>query len=299
MFEVHPLRKRASLEASIEWSAYLDDILDEEEDAPWERAVKLFEWGKEGGEEDDSYQKGEVASEDGHHKLKRSDMAGFDKRDVDYGLRLYCVECGFGGSATIWGSLEISIDLLELFDNPISIDKAQVGFGATFRAGLYLGMEAFVKYEKEFETDLAKIPVGGFSILGLADIGPFVSVGIEASASIGATGTLLIGAGVEWDNIDIMLDLLDSSNSHANGLIPKFLHRVEASGELSMEASLGLPIKLGIGFSILDEVIAEAAVVDTPSVVLEGSFEVSAEVTDDGEIVSHLIHSLPALISYH
>ncbi|KAL5383438.1 hypothetical protein PMIN02_009604 [Paraphaeosphaeria minitans] len=146
-------------------------------------------------------------------------------------------------------------------------------------------MEAFVKYEKEWEKELARIPLGGFAISGLVEVGPFVSLGVEAKVGIEATGELLIGAGVEWDNVDIMLDLLDSGNSHANGLVPQFVHKAEAQGELSMEASLGLPVKLGIGVDIFDGLWqADAAVVDTPSVVLEGSFEVSAEVTDEGTI---------------
>jgi hypothetical protein len=280
MFEAHPLHRRAYADYSIDWSAYLSDLMGEEEDAPWEKAALLFKWGKEGGEEDDGWKKGEVASDSGHHK--RSNITDLAKRDLDYGLALYCVECGFGGSARIWGEISAGTT----WDFPFyEVDKVQAGFDATFKAGLYLGMEAFVKYEKEWEKELAKIPIGGFDIADFVEVGPFISVGVEARVGIEASGTLLIGAGVEWDNIDIMLDLLDSGNSHANGLSPQFVHKAEANGELSMEASLGLPIKLGIGVSIFGDFWeADAAVVDTPSVVLEGSFEVSAEVTDDGEI---------------
>lgn len=279
MFERHPLHKRVVVDATIEWGAWLHDLLGADEDAPWEDAALLASWGKEDGEEDDSWQKGEVAEADGHYKMKRSNLTDLEKRELDYGLKLYCVECGFGGSATIWG--EVDADIL-----PPGVNKVQAGFGAQFEAGLYLGMEAYVKYEKEWEKELAKIMVGGFEIPLLAEVGPFVSVGIEAKAGIAATGSLLIGAGIEWRDIDIVLDLLDSGNSHANGLSPIFHNKIEASGELKMEASLGLPVKIGVGIEILEGFWeAEAAVVDTPSVNLEGSFEVSAEVTDEGEIV--------------
>lgn len=162
----------------------------------------------------------------------------------------------------------------------------QAGFNAEFHAGLHLGMQAFVKYEKEWEKDLFKINLpGGFSIPLLVDVGPFVSVGIEAKAGIEATGQLLIGASVNWDDIDVMIDLLDGSNSHAKGFTPRFGHRAEAAGELKLEASLGLPIKLGVQVEIVEGLwSAEAALKDTPSINAEGKFEVSATVTDDGKI---------------
>ncbi|KAL5383437.1 hypothetical protein PMIN06_005727 [Paraphaeosphaeria minitans] len=110
MFELHPLMRRAYAEHSIDWSAYLSDLIGEAEDAPWEKAALLWKWGKEGGEEDDSYKKGEVASDSGHHK--RSNLTMLDKRELDYGLALYCVECGFGGSAKIWGEIGASAKIL-------------------------------------------------------------------------------------------------------------------------------------------------------------------------------------------
>ncbi|CAG7554669.1 unnamed protein product [Fusarium equiseti] len=76
-------------------------------------------------------------------------------------------------------------------------------------------------------------------------------VGIEAGMEIEATGTLLIGASVEWENIDILVDLLNGDNSHSNGLTPVFKPRSEATGELSLRASLGLPVSVGVKLGIL------------------------------------------------
>jgi hypothetical protein len=277
MFEPHPLQRRLGAEATMEWGVYATDFLGIDDEAPWDNAALLAKFGKAGGEEDDSFAHGEVADPNGHHK--RSNETDLAKRELDYGLALYCVECGFGGSATISGEI-----IFEFF--PPGIEKAQVGFNANFKAGLNLGMEAYVKYEKEWERELANIPLGGFSIPTLADIGPFVSLSVEAKAGISATGSLLIGAAVAWDDIDIVLDLLDSGDSHVNGLTPRFEHKAEATGELKIEASIGLPVRLGVQIEVGGGLwSADAAIKDTPSINAEGKFEVSATVTDDGEIV--------------
>ena len=70
MFEPHALDKRLSGTWSLEWSRYLndDDLLGTDDTAPRDNAALLASWGTEGGEEDDSYAKGEVADPNGHHK---------------------------------------------------------------------------------------------------------------------------------------------------------------------------------------------------------------------------------------
>jgi hypothetical protein len=191
------------------------------DDAPWDNAALLFKWGKENGEEDDSYKKGEVADASGHHKRANANYTGTSlvERELDYGLALYCVECGFGGEATLWGEMEVDMGFFS-----IDVSKAQAGFKANMRAGLNLGMEAYVQYEKEWEKTLAKIPIGGFHVPLLITVGPFVSVSIEAKAGISATGTLLIGAIAVWDSVDVLIDLKTSSNSHVTSLVPRFVY---------------------------------------------------------------------------
>jgi hypothetical protein len=279
MFEPHALDKRDFGPYTLSWSRYLndDDILGTDEDAPWENAAKLFSWGKEGGEEDDSYAKGEVSDPNGHHK--RMENSTLAERDLTYGLTLYCVECGFSGSSSLAGYLDVGF---------FSIDKAQVQFNMQFKAGLNLGLKAFVKYEKSWETELVSLDLPGFSIPVILSVGPYIGLGVEAKMEIEATGTLLIGSSVEWENVDILIDLLDSDNSHSNGLTPVFKPRTEATGELSMSASLGLPISVGIKLDVIAIYEAKAGIKDTPSVVLEGSFAASAELNDDGEIETNV-----------
>ncbi|KAL4727835.1 hypothetical protein ACLX1H_004524 [Fusarium chlamydosporum] len=274
MFEPHALDKRASKTVTFKWDRYLHypELLGTDEDAPWENAAKLIEWGSEGGEADDSYAKGEVADPNGHHK--RGGNYSLVERDLSYGLALYCVECGFGGSASLTGAIS---------GYPTGLDEAYIGLKAQFKAGLNLGLKAFVKYEKEWSKDLVDFPLASFGILGIADVNPYIGVSIEAGLEISATGTLLIGASVEWDNIDIMVDLLDGDKSHSNGLSPVFKPRSEARGELKLEASLGLPVSVGVKVSVFFWDI-KGGVRDTPSVVLEGSFEANAGLDDNGDV---------------
>ncbi|WXC50415.1 hypothetical protein QX201_010074 [Fusarium graminearum] len=281
MFEPHDLDKRGTKTYNLNWNRYLHDpdpdsgFPGPDPDAPWPNAARITSWESEDGEADDSYTKGEVADPNGHHK--RWDNSSLAERDLSYGLILYCVECGFSGSAVLTGTVEAS--LLS------GIEVAEVGFQAQFKAGLHLGMKAFVKYEKEWSHPFVDITIGSFGIWKLFEIGPYIGVDIAAGVSIEATGTLLIGASVEWENIDILVDLLDDSRSHSNGLTPVFKPRAEATGQLKLEASLGLPISVGVKLGIIfDHWTVKGGVMDTPSVVLEGSFEANAALDDNGDI---------------
>lgn len=169
------------------------------------------------------------------------------------------------------------------------IEVAQIQFNAQFKAGLNLGLKAFIKYEKEWTYLVGEINPWSFGIALLCTVVLYIGLDVKAGMSIEATGTLLIGASVEWENIDILIDLVNSGNSHTNGLSPVFKHTAEATGELKMEASLGLLASVGVELKLLSGLWeAKGGVVDTPSVVLEGSFEMSATVTDDGEILANI-----------
>ncbi|RKK41919.1 hypothetical protein BFJ66_g10774 [Fusarium oxysporum f. sp. cepae] len=170
------------------------------------------------------------------------------------------------------------------------IEVAQIQFNTQFKAGLNLGLKAFVKYEKEWTYLVGEINPWSFGIALLRAVGPYVGLDVKAGMSIEATGTLLIGASVEWENIDILIDLVNSGNSHTNGLTTVFKHTAEATGKLKMEASLGLLASVGVELKLLPELWeAKGGVVDTPSVVLEGSFEMGATVTDDDPLKSYSI----------
>lgn len=83
---------------------------------------------------------------------------------------------------------------------------------------------------------------------------------MQASFGVEASGQLLVGAGAEWPNIDITLDLKNPGDSSATGLAPNFLHKAEAQGELEITAGLGLPVELGIGLKLIGGYAFEATV---------------------------------------
>jgi hypothetical protein len=244
----------------------------------------MYYWTGDGGSADDSYSKGEVASSTGHHK--RSNETALVVRDgLKFGLAFYCVQCGFEGSTTLWGAFDYDVNS----DFPyIHVTQAQAGLKANFKAGVNLGMMAFVKYTQSETVKLLTIPVGGFSIAEVIDVGPYISVSVKASMTIKATGQLLIGANIVWDNIDILLDLVNNDNSHVRNLVPRFDPVAQASGRLFMQASLGLPIGIGVQIDVSAPLVgniwhADASIVDTPSIVAQGRFAIAGSIGDDGD----------------
>ncbi|KAK0384807.1 hypothetical protein NLU13_7285 [Sarocladium strictum] len=200
--------------------------------------------------------------------------------DLDVGLALYCVECGIRGQATIWGEVDASI-------MSMSVRTVKTGMKAEMHAGLNLGVDAYVKYDKTWKSKDFRIPLpGGFKIPLLLEVGPFLGFAVEANTKIAATGQLLIGGNVDWNDIDMTIDLLDTSQSSAKGFKPVFTQKVEAEGELEASASLGLPLKLGVAITIAGSWNAEAALKDTPSINAEGRFKGEYKKAADGTVTA-------------
>ncbi|KAF4964079.1 hypothetical protein FSARC_7981 [Fusarium sarcochroum] len=270
--ESSSLRKRVGKDSSSQWNIKLNDFLPSQPDAPWNNAGLLYTWSLQDGAKDitKSWSKGQADST----KEQSDNPTKPLKSPVDYGLAMYCVECGFSGSSTIHGEIEAWPQLSRPY---IKVNKVQAGFNANFQAGINLGMEAYAKYTKEFKTEFQKIPLNAFTIPKLALLGPFVSVGVEATASIKASGALLMGSSARWDNINAQIDLLNSQNSYANNFSPSVTNEATAAGGVGAETSLGMPLKLGIGIDLLSgSWKAEAVIVNTPAVVVEANFKVTA-----------------------
>lgn len=282
MFAAPTLQRRLDKSYTVSWSHFMQDTKGSDHSAPWEHAALLKKWGKEGGTPDDSYSKGEVANATGHHKRDSSEtsLAVLEDRDLTYGLALYCVDCGFGGSAKLWGKLEG-----HFFPLP-GLDTLQAGLDINMRAGLQLGMTAYVKYSQSYSETIDKQSLFGFGITGLITIGPYISVGVDASVDINATGQLLIGATVEWEDVSTTLDFLNPGSSVApHGFTPVFHKVAQAQGELDIHAHVGLTLAVGIEASALFGLLtADAGVQLVPGVGADAKMEISANIGDDGKI---------------
>ncbi|KAF5006080.1 hypothetical protein FDECE_7521 [Fusarium decemcellulare] len=269
MFEPHPIHRRKTADFSVTWDATFLNLMGLDASAPWKNSALLYKFPKDGGQADNSWTKGTPAKTPSKRSAELEERGG-----PDYGLALYCVECGFSGSARIHGEIAASKTWSWPF---IKVETVQTGFYANFDVDINLGLQAYVKYSQGWEKELSRIPLSGFNIPLLVDIGPFVSVSIAASTGIKATGKLLIGTEVQWNDVDVFIDLLDSSNTYANNMVPRFNPQAQASGELKMSASVEMPVKLGVQINIMKgKWKADAAVKDTPSVISEGAFKVSA-----------------------
>lgn len=200
----------------MSWFVYLNDdwVLGVDEDVFWDNVVFFWKWGKDGGEKDDFYKKGEVVNKDGggYYKCDYNQIeiveCVFIECEFDYGFVFYCVECGFSGEVIIWGEIDVFIFFFEF-------NIVQVGFNVEFYVGVNIGMQVFVKYEKSWEKDIFKIFFfGGFSIFFFVDVGFFISVGVEVKVGIEVIGILFVGVDINWDDIDIMIDFFDFGNSY-------------------------------------------------------------------------------------
>ncbi|KAI5365340.1 Putative PAN/Apple domain-containing protein [Septoria linicola] len=281
LFEPHPLHKRKTVDFSFTFSQYLNQYIGVDSDAPWDNAALLIKFGKEDGKEDKAWQKGEAKNKTAAVKKMEGTRKAKVEKGVDYGLKVYCVECGFGGGATIYGTLDWDIGFFD-----IDVTKAEVGMNMNMKAGINIGLEAYVLYKREYTKQLARVNLAGWEIPLFVDVGPFISVSVQPGVVIKASGTLLVGANVVWDAIEVKLDMLNSGGSYSRGWTPRFQPTLEVGGELKMEAYLGLPIKLGLGVNILSGTWeADASIVDTPKIVAEGKFAISAALSPSGKIV--------------
>lgn len=112
-----------------------------DEEAPWPDAVLLASFGPDGEEQDGNTQ-----------KLRRSSANETElaERDgLDYGLKVFCVDCGFQGTAAATGSL--GINWLSA-----SVYNAEVTLSGKMYAGMFLGLQMFVEYEKEWNHEFLR-----------------------------------------------------------------------------------------------------------------------------------------------
>jgi hypothetical protein len=250
----------------------LGDYMEVEDDAPWENAVMLAEFGPDGEEDEEGATK--EGDNEGASKARRSaNTTELAERDVDYGLKLYCVDCGVQGMTRMKGTIEIGW-------LPPRVSKAEVTLNGNLYAGMFLGLEMFAEFTQEWEKDIVKEYLNPWNIPLVLEFGPYIRMGVEATFELKAQGTLLLGASATWDAIEAKMDLLNPSNSYQTGFTPTLVRKAEAEVELSAEATLGLPIGIGVGIEVFSLKSWDIELKDTPALVAEASFKASIDAND-------------------
>ena len=233
-----------------------------DEDAPWDNAVLLAAFGPD---ED------EAGSDKRRRSATTTDLA--ERDGLDYGLKLYCVDCGFQGTATATGSLGINWLKADVYN-------AEVKLSGQLYAGMFLGLEMFVEYQKTWEKDFARAYLNPWEIPAILEFGPYIRVGVEATIDIKAEGTLLLGASATWGGFEATMDFLHPEKSTATGLDPTIDRKAEAEVEISAEATLGLPVGIGIGVTVFSTWSVDVELTDTPALVADATFKASANAND-------------------
>ncbi|GIZ43052.1 hypothetical protein CKM354_000629600 [Cercospora kikuchii] len=174
-------------------------------------------------------------------------------------LNVWCVDCGVTGSLSVAGTASIS-----LLKGPTSL---AVELDGSIGVGVHLGIEALVEKEFEFlKKQLYSAGLPGLSIPGIITLGPMITLSVDGKAGVKALGRVLAGAKLEFPEMSVVLDVIDTSRTGLSGFKPTVTTTFEAVGELELSASIGLPISVGIGIDVLNGLWTQGvAVVSRPN----------------------------------
>ncbi|KAI6400534.1 hypothetical protein MCOR12_011258 [Pyricularia oryzae] len=156
-------------------------------------------------------------------------------------LNVYCVGCGVDGRATLTGRAAFT---------PVGgFTQGEVEMRIDLNMVFKLGIDAKIKYQKDFESSLLDVGLPGLSY-GIVTIGPRVSLGSRVSLLAAAEGKLLAGAEMGITNALAKLDFVNPSSSKTEGWEPYFKPVFEAEGQIMLAAELGLPVSVKCGLKI-------------------------------------------------
>ena len=159
-------------------------------------------------------------------------------------VQLYCVDCGVEGSASIHGELAYT------YAPPLPTEFI-VGVQGSIAASAYLGLHAEAAYKRSYKKTLMSFPVPNAAIKvgNLVTIGAVLQLDAQADLELKARGQLLVGASVAIEDFSATMDLFGDT-SRVTPLDPKITRKFNASGQISAEVGLGLPMELAVGLSI-------------------------------------------------
>jgi hypothetical protein len=201
-------------------------------------------------------------------------FAGNNSDDTaSYSVNIFCVDCGITGSIDLYGNLEFDLT---------GITDIDVGISADLTVGAALGIDANVTLSKTFETTLFKKGIPELCSGTFLCIGPYVQLDAATTLEIDAEGTLLIGGSFAFTDSSVDLYIAGGSSTESNWS-PVFTPEFEASGDITITASFGLPVSIGVGIQVLDDLFNEdLALVATPAIGVSAEVAASVSLTSDG-----------------
>lgn len=100
---------------------------------------------------------------------------------------------------------------------------------------------------------------------------------VDASATLSAAGSLLLGGALNWPNIRSDIDLVRISVSSSSWM-PTFSLAFKVSGKLGLTLNPGFSLSIGIALDILDGTFKKGVYLfDQPSLVLQAPYKTSLD----------------------
>jgi hypothetical protein len=181
------------------------------------------------------------------------------------GIKLYCVNCEIKGNMQVTASLSVSITS--------GLTKGIFSLTGNIFAGLYVGLDAFSRVDKNIQYDLLKVNLAGFSIPKIISVGPAIDLSVSADFFVGTEGQFLVGTGLTWPAVAATLNLLHGDQSTQSGWTPAVTYQVLGYGSLGVTTTLGLPAGLTFGIDVLNGKYTKSVkLTDTPGVAATRKF---------------------------
>ena len=131
---------------------------------------------------------------------------------------------------------------------------------------------------KTFTLPVLQVGLDPFSVPDVFTIGPYFSLGVDFGIALSASGNLEAGVVMTWPDAKAHLDLtnIDPAGSSNSGFSPTVQKVWNASdSQIAINGTLGVPISLGVGIIIGDDLFSQnASITDTPQVELDTIFSV-------------------------
>jgi hypothetical protein len=158
------------------------------------------------------------------------------------GMRLDCVDCSANSTIAITASFA--------FSGVKGVTSANVGLSGQMGTKLQFGLDAKQGIEKRIDlanVTVVQLGIPALTIPNILNLGPNIKVDVAGGLNVGAEGSILMGAELNWPDFKFSADGIDTDHFETNGLAPDFraLHDVNGSVEASLD--LSVPISVGVG----------------------------------------------------